>query len=166
MHLTIKDFNADWALLREDSSKLLYQAARTLGYKSETFNDCNFNDLEKVSSSLKQNIADICKAGGLMKGDKGQFFPLRKLTNAEAITVIARITGIKDTNSSSAWWTPYLNHVKKLNILNGMNIDEHTMDSSISRGDLIILLHRLGKLYDKHYGDFSQVINTNTINQP
>ena len=49
-----------------------------------------------------------------MKGDKGNFFPFRKLNNAEAITVIARIAVIKDTTTSSARWTPYLDYVKKL----------------------------------------------------
>ena len=165
MYTTITDFNGNNALLREDASKLIYQAARTLWYKGTTFNECTFSDLTTVSDSLKQNIAEICKAGGLMKGDKGEFFPFRKLNNAEAITLIARIAGIKDTTTSSARWTAYLNYVKKLGILNGTDIHEGTMEKTITRWDLIILLHRLGKVYDKYYGDFSQAID-NPANLP
>ena len=133
MYTTITDFNGDNALLREDASKLMYQAARTLGYTANTFSECTFSDISTVSTSLKQNIADICKAGGLMKGDKGEFFPFRRLNNAEAITIIARIAGIKDTTTSSAWWTPYLDYVKKLGILNGTDIHEGTMEKVITR---------------------------------
>lgn len=165
MYTTIAGFNGGNALLREDASKLFYQAARTLWYKSTNFSDCTFSDISTVSDSLKQNIADICKAWGLMKGDKGNFFPFRKLNNAEAITVIARIAGIKDTTTSSARWTPYLDYVKKLWILNGTDIHEGTMEKTITRWELIILLHRLGKVYDKYYGDFSQAIN-NPANLP
>ena len=159
IHTTITDFNGDHAVLREDASKLFYQAARALWYAVDTFSECTFSDIETVSISLKQNITDICKAWGLMKGDKGEFFPLRKLNNAEAITIIARISGIKDTTTSSARWTPYLNYVKKLGILSGTDIHEETMEKTITRWDIIILLHRLGKVYDKNYGDFSQAIN-------
>lgn len=165
MHTTIIDFNGDHAVLREDASKLFYQAARTLWYVGDEFTECTFSDIEAVSTSLKQNIVDICKAGWLMKWDKGDFFPLRKLNNAEAITMIARISGIKDTTTSSAWWTPYLDYVKKLWILSGTDIHEETMEKTITRWDIIILLHSLGKVYDKHYGDLSQAINSPS-NQP
>lgn len=165
LYNTITDFNADNALLREDASKLFYQAARILGYTANTFSECTFSDIATVSESLKQNIADICKAGGLMKWDKGEFFPFRQLNNAEAITIIARIAGIKDTTTWSARWTPYLNYVKKLGILNGTDIHEGTMEKTITRWELIILLHKLGKVYDKYYGDFSQAIN-NPANLP
>ena len=68
-----------------------------------------------------------------MKGDKGEFFPFRQLTYAEALTVIARISGIEETSSTSARWTPYLDYVKKLNILNGTDIHEGTMEETITR---------------------------------
>lgn len=165
MYTTIPDYQADLALLREDTSKLMYQAARTLWYTATTFTECTFSDITTVSESLQENIADICTLGGLMKWDKGEFFPFRQLNNAEAITIIARIAGIKDTTSSSARWTPYLDYVKKLGILNGTDIHEGTMEKVITRGELIILLHRLGKVYDKYYGDFSQAIN-NPANLP
>lgn len=125
-------FNADHALLREDASKLFFQAARTFGYKGTTFNECTFKDIATVSDSLKQNISDICKTSGLMKGHNGEFFPFRKLTKAEALTVLARITGIQDSTSLSAWWTPYLTHMRKFGILS-KDYNETTMDHVISR---------------------------------
>lgn len=165
MYNSISDFMADHALLREDSSKLLYQTARILWYVAPEYNECSFSDINTVSESLKSNITQICKAWGLMKGDKGEFFPFRNLTNAEAITVIARIAGIQDTSTTSARWSPYLAYVKQLWILNGTDIYESTMDKVITRWQLIILLHRLGKVYDKYYGDFWAAIN-NPTNKP
>ncbi len=156
---TIEEYNANYALLREDASKLFYQASRVLGYTAQNFEQCTFSDITTVAWDLQQNINSVCKLGWLMQGDKGEFFPFRKLKNAEALTVLARITGIKDSTSSSARWTPYLEYVKKLHILDETQIDETTMETTITRGELIILLYRLGKIYDKYYGDFSLAIN-------
>ena len=81
-----------------------------------------------------------------MKGNEGEFSPFRQLSYAEAITIIARLTNIRSTTSTSAWRTPYLEHVKKLGILKGMNMDESNMETKITRGQTIILLYRLSQV--------------------
>lgn len=155
MFTTIDTFMWENAVLREDASKLLYQAARTLWYTDDDFDECEFSDIASVSESLKENIQQACKAWGLMKWDAWEFFPLRQLTKAEALTVIARIIGIKDTTTTSTWRAPYRDYIQQFDITEGLRIDESVMDDAISRSELIILLYRTAEIYDNYYGDFS-----------
>jgi hypothetical protein len=92
-----------------------------------------------------------------MKGNEGLFAPINNLTYAEAITVMARISGMKNTETTSARRTPYLEYIKRINILQGTNINESTMETKITRGELIVLLYRVAIKYQQSGGNLSSL---------
>jgi hypothetical protein len=70
---------------------------------SKTDQNCNFSDIAGYDSTLTPFIAEAC-AYGLMKGSNGVFRPNANLTEAEAITVIARtLMGMQNENGNPRW---------------------------------------------------------------
>ena len=149
----ITDYQANNLLLREQAAKLFYQSALVVEFNGEPYNECSFSDINNVSDSLKENIKNVCTLWWLMKWNNSLFSPTKNLTYAEAITVIARIAWIKNTNTKYAWRTPYLSYVKNLWILKNTNINENTMENKITRWELIVLLYRLSITYNENWGN-------------
>ncbi len=159
---TITDYKADQLLLREQAAKIFYNSALILEFNSAAYKDCSFSDIDTVTDDLKKSIANICAMWWLMKWNEWEFSPFRQLSYAETITIIARLTWIKNTTSTSAWRTPYLNHVKKLWILKWMNMDESNMEKKITRWETITLLYRLAQVAQANWGDFSNIDSATT----
>jgi hypothetical protein len=157
----ITDYQANNLLLREQAAKLSYKSALAVEYNTDVYNDCNFSDIEKVSTDLKENIKNVCALWGLMKWNKWLFTPTNNLTYGQAVTIIARIAGIKNTTSASARRTPYLNYVRNIWILKWTNINESTMEKKITRWEIIVLLYRLS-LYQNNWWFMIDDNSTNT----
>lgn len=166
MYDNITDYQANNLVLREQATKLFYQTALVVEYNWETYNDCTFTDITNVSNSLKDNIKNVCNLWWLMKGNKWIFAPTNNLSYAEAITVIARIAGIQNTTTQYARRTPYLTYVKNLGILKETNINESTMETKITRWELIVLLYRLSVVYENNGGNLSDIGHTTITTTP
>jgi len=162
----ITDYQDNNLVLREQAAKLFYQSALVVEYDWDLYNDCTFTDITNVSSSLKENIKNVCNLGWLMKGNKWLFMPINNLSYAEAITVIARIAGIENITTQYARRTPYLSYVKNLWILKNTNISENTMENKITRWELIVLLYRLAIVYENNGGNLSDIGNKTVTTTP
>ena len=155
IHNSIIDYKADNLVLREEAAKIFYKTALFTEYKDTNNSDCMFTDISDVSESLKGNIKNICELWWIMRWNKWIFSPKNTLSYAQTVTIIARISWIKDTSTSSARRTPYFNHVKKLWIIKNININESNMENKISRWELIILLYRLSNIYNNNWWNFN-----------
>lgn len=166
MYNTITDYKADNLVLREEAAKLFYKAALTIDYTGTPYANCTFSDIASVSDSLKENIQNICALWWLMKGHEGLFSPFANLTYAEAITVIARMANIKNTETTSARRTPYLTYIKNINILSKTNINENTMETKITRWEIIVLLYRIALKYQQSGWNLNSLWEGNTTLLP
>lgn len=157
---TVSRFKVDNAITRQEAAKFLFQASLLLG-NNEIQNDinCNFSDKSQIHVGLQEAVQQAC-AIGLMRGDKWTFKPLKILSRAEAVTIISRIAGYKESPINTLRRSPYYQFVKWLGILKTAQ-NESTMDYKISRWDLMILLYRLSnKLWWNTWS--SNIIETNT----
>jgi hypothetical protein len=87
-------------------------------------------------------MRDSCRYG-LFKGAEGRFLPTKSITNAEAVTVLARILdGFKDEtgNHRADQYHDYLRTQGYLTRLSAASTANY--DDGISRGDIAIILAR------------------------
>lgn len=109
----------DW-VTRGEIAKFFVQYAK---YKNlaKSSTSCSFNDIANYDSTLIPFITEACEYG-LMKGSQGNFRPQANLTEAEAVTVIARtLFGFQDENGKPRW-TEYYNIATSYNIVSGRDV--------------------------------------------
>lgn len=90
--LATEDFKPNNSIRRDEAAKFFVNFAKLVGKTKYTVNanQCQFSDLNKAWSDLRNIITESCKLG-IFKGTKGKFNPTDNLTNAEAIAVLMRI---------------------------------------------------------------------------
>lgn len=95
---TMKDFNWDKSLTREQAAKMFIAFAKTLNddsaMKYDTKAACGFSDLNQADKTLQSHITEACKYG-LFKGSKGKYMPTDKITIEQTVIVLKRILGDK-----------------------------------------------------------------------
>jgi hypothetical protein len=88
---------------------------------TKSSNNCAFNDIDGYDSTLVPFITEACEYG-LMKGSQGNFRPNANLTEAEAVTVIARtMFGLQNENGNPRW-SEYYNIATTYNVISGRDV--------------------------------------------
>lgn len=83
--------------------------------------NCSFWDIANYDSTLQPFIIEACNYG-LMKWSQWNFRPNVNLTEAEAVTVIARtLFGLQNENANPRW-TEYYNIASTYNIISGRDL--------------------------------------------
>ncbi|MEY3197836.1 MAG: hypothetical protein RL023_557 [Candidatus Parcubacteria bacterium] len=114
------DYRPNDSVTRGEIAKFFVQYAK---YKNLTKGSttCNFNDIASYDSTLTPFITEACEFG-LMKGSQGNFRPNANLTEAEAVTVIARtMFGLQNENGNPRW-SEYYNIATTYNIISGRDV--------------------------------------------
>ncbi len=88
---TVSDFMWDGLFTREQASRFFGELATNV-YKKKpnTYKDCSFYDIDKADPTLKQYIIKSCQLW-LFQWSKWKFMPKKRLTNAQAVTVMVRL---------------------------------------------------------------------------
>jgi hypothetical protein len=109
--------------------------------------NCNFPDLWSAHSDLTDEIVDACEAW-LFQWSNGYFLPTSAITNAAAITVMARIMDGKKNENWTHWADNYYTVLANDNLMDNLSMDDRyaTYDDPITRGDIAILLTRADTL--------------------
>ncbi len=82
-----------------------------------------------------------------MIGSAGQFRPLGTLTQAEAVTLIARLANRGDltTTSAGARREKYRNYVVNNKLIKNTSLSYNTINEKVSRGDIMIMLSNIAQ---------------------
>ena len=126
MYSTIADFLPNNTMTREEASKFFGVFAENEFSKIEdTALPCNFYDIQKADPTLRNNIISACRLG-IFKWYQGNFSPLDKLTNAQAITVLMRIIVGTLTEPLTAYYTNYLLKAQEFGLVGTVNVNDYT----------------------------------------
>lgn len=105
--------------------------------------NCSFPDLGAAHSDLTDEIVDACEAG-LFQWSKWYFLPTASITNAQAITVMARILEWQQSEDGRHWADNYYDVLQEKSLMDKLPMAAKymTYDKNITRGDIAILLYR------------------------
>ena len=109
-------------------------------YQSRT---CNARDLSKADQEYQSDLKKLC-AYGVLNGENGSLYPLRKLTNGQAVALVMRIIdGTQDESIRAGrhWAQGYYDRASAL----GLDIGElsYKKNESITYEKLIKLLYNV-----------------------
>lgn len=171
--LTIHDnsisFKPNKSIRRDEAAKFFVEFAKLIWKTNYVKNDneCNFQDINKSWSKLKDYVVRSCKLwligpiqsishtisignwwiAWIKKNDIKNFSPARELRNATAVTVLVRLI---DGNKVETWfnnWTDYYYlKANELNILKGVNMKER--EGFTTRWNLAKIIYNASKLYN------------------
>lgn len=142
---TVADYLPSNTMTREEASKFFSVFAKTIYDKSENSTTaCNFYDIKRADPTLTSSITSACKLG-IFKWYKGNFTPLDKLTNAQAITVLMRIMVGTLPEPTTAFYTNYLLKAKEFSLIENVNVS-----SNITRWEAAILLYKANAYREKN----------------
>ena len=138
-------YRPDDPLLREEAAKIIGQAYVILGYPKEVKNtSCSFSDVDSFDPSLAPYIADTCSYW-IFRWSNGSFLAQKSLSKAEALTVLIRILEwALSSEEFTPWWTLYF--VKAKNIALTNEADVNSLDRSITRREIALLMYRFKKI--------------------
>lgn len=89
------------SLQRQEFAPLLLKFLQKVVKKDFTLRECKAKDLNKVELAYLKDMEHLC-AAGLLQGENGSLFPLRKLTRGQALALVMRsIDGVQD--ESTKW---------------------------------------------------------------
>lgn len=140
---SVTNFQPNDVITREQAAKFFSQGATVVGYTDTYTGNCNFDDTSTANSFLLPAITKACTSW-LMRGNGISFKPLSLLTYAESITILSKIAGYRSTSVTNPRWQQYYNFVSPLSLLPS-TFSLNTIDSNITRGDMILMLYRLSK---------------------
>jgi hypothetical protein len=105
--------------------------------------NCNFPDLWSAHSDLTDEIVDACEAW-LFQWSNGYFQPTSAITNAAAITVMARILDGEKSENWTHWADNYYAVLDANSLMDDLPMENRysTYDAPITRWDIAILLTR------------------------
>ncbi|OGC40368.1 hypothetical protein A2438_03765 [candidate division WOR-1 bacterium RIFOXYC2_FULL_46_14] len=140
-------FKPDRSLTRAELSALLVRAKeyKVPGRPVKVFKDV-------ASSHWAAGYVEIAKRTGLIKGyPDGKFRPNNRISNAEAITVVARFDGLQKKYdaktaysdvSKKHWAAGYVNAASEAGMLSYINDTELKPEKSISRAESVQMLSK------------------------
>lgn len=143
---------------REESAKLLGRFAKfQLWSKTQSSNDCVFNDIEKDwDPTLKQDMIDSCLIW-LFKWSQWNYYPKRNIRKSEALAVMIRMFDNKFYDETTN--PRYLNYFKRAQEL-GLTRDKNylSLDKPVNRYELALLIYRFKTKF--------QLLQSTTIDRP
>lgn len=142
---TIETFMADQPIRRDEAATMFYRfvTAESSLSTSKINNNCDFPDLSQAHADLIEVVKHSCEAW-LFYGAQGRFLPTSSITNAQAITVMARILDGKKDETQWHWADNYYDVLTAQGVMYGLAMrDKRNYDANISRWDIAILLYRV-----------------------
>ena len=144
-YTTSTAFSANRTIRRDEASKFFSQFATNILKNTSRITKpaCGkFSDLT-MQNTMRGFVVDSCVLW-FMKWSNGKFNPSWSLSNAQAIAVTIRILEWEKDESWTHWADAYYQRADELWLLDGLPLD--SKNTPITRGNLGILLYRLGQL--------------------
>ncbi len=142
---TVESFMPDQPIRRDEAATMFYRfvTAESSLSLSTVNSNCDFPDLAQAHSDLIEVVRSSCEAW-LFYGAQGKFLPTASITNAQAITVMARILDGKKDETQWHWADNYYDVLTAEGVMYWLPMrDKRNYDQSISRWDIAILLYRV-----------------------
>lgn len=130
-------------LTREQFAPILTRFINKVALKEYESRTCNARDISKASSEYQSDLQKLCSYG-LLNGENGSLYPLRKLTNGQAVALVMRVIDWPQDESIRAgrhWAQGYFDRASQL----GLSIGElsYKKNDHISFSNLINLLYNV-----------------------
>jgi len=137
----LTEYRPDDPLLREEATKIIWQAYDILWYPKEVKNnECSFKDSETFDPSLAPYIQSTCSYW-IFRGSNWNFLAQKSLSKAESLTVLIRILeGELSSEAFSPRWTLYFVKAKGISLTN--ETDVNSLDRPITRREIALLIYR------------------------
>lgn len=149
IHSTTQAYKIDGDLRRDEAAKLFVKfLSLQTGAKLENGfivpESCEFQDLDKARSDLKDSIKSACFQW-IILWKNGKFSPDQTLTKAQGITILMRILeGKQSEPNPKEWWLNYYKLARKKKLLTTEQRNNPT--APMKRGELALLLHKAWNL--------------------
>ena len=148
IHNNTTDYEPFYAITRMNAAKMIDKFADVIGYQNTWLylpNECNFADIEWLSTGDKQYISNVCQKG-LIKWTYGNFRPNEEITKAQFVVAIVRMFEWQELDeTTNPRRQNYFETAKSLWIVAPW--DAVTFDSSISRYEVALYLYRFYNKY-------------------
>lgn len=153
---TINTYMPENFIRRDEVSAMMFRFASAFGKLAQNYvanSNCNFVDINEAHADLQDAIQSSCY-NGLFKGYNNHFYPRSQFTNAQAVTVLARIfRGQQDEVNVAHRADNYLNLLYNMGLTSWMNLKyKSNYDLAITRWDVAILLARGYQRYLQNQG--------------
>lgn len=140
---TIDKFMWNDYLTREQASKIFVKFANTLWKYDDVHINNQFTDIKNADPTLLVYIWNAYSMW-IIKWVDNRFMPFNKLTRAQAIAIIIRISNWLQNENGIQWYSVYYNIANGDLILSGLWFNYSTLDSvNIKRSEVALLLYRL-----------------------
>ena len=149
IHSTAQAYKLDGNLRRDEAAKLFVKfLSLQTGTKLENGfivpESCEFQDLDKARSDLKDSIKSACFQW-IILWKNGKFSPDQTLTKAQGITILMRILeGKQSEPNPKEWWLNYYKLARKKKLLTTEQRNNPT--APMKRGELALLLYKAWNL--------------------
>ena len=149
IHSTAQAYKLDGNLRRDEAAKLFVKfLSLQTGAKLENGfivpESCEFQDLDKARSDLKDSIKSSCFQW-IILWKNGKFSPDQTLTKAQGITILIRILeGKQSEPNPKEWWLNYYKLARKKKLLTTEQRNNPT--APMKRGELALLLYKARNL--------------------
>ncbi len=140
---TVSKFMWNDYLTREQASKIFVKFANKLWKYDDAHKDNKFTDIKNTDSTLTSYIWEAYSMW-IINWKNNRFMPFNKLTKAQAIAIIIRISNWLQNENGTQWYSEYYNIANNDWILSGLWFNYSTLDSiNIKRSEVALLLYRL-----------------------
>lgn len=139
----VEDFMPDEYLTREQASKFFVKLANKFWKYDDTHINNGFSDIKSADPTLKLYIWNAYSMW-IMKWKNNKFMPFNKLTQAQALAVILRITDWQQNEKWNQRYKEYYNIANNYWILEWLWFNYNLLDSTnITRKDVAVLIYWL-----------------------
>lgn len=148
IHNNTTDYEPFYAITRVNAAKMIDKFANVINYQNTGVylaNDCNFADIDWLSTGDKEYIANVCQKW-LIKWTYGNFRPNEEMTKAQFVVAIVRMFEWQELDeTTNPRRQNYFETAKNLWIVAPW--DAVTFDSSISRYEVALYFYRFYNKY-------------------
>jgi hypothetical protein len=148
---TVDKFLPNDYLTREQASKIFVKFANNLWKKDTNHKNNKFVDIKNADSSLKDYIWQAYSMW-IINWKNNRFAPFNKLTIAQAVAIIIRISDGMQNENNAQWYSEYYVIANNYRLFDWLWFDYGTLDSTnITRGEVALLLYRYDNYKYHHY---------------
>jgi len=116
--------------------------------KPEPEKETSFNDIKNHWG--KDDIIKMTSSGILNGYEDGSFKPDKSITRAEFVKIVSTLLSLPEKSGNSfsdvdmnKWYAPFVYAASSYGIINGVSADEFAPESSITRQDAAVIIHRI-----------------------
>lgn len=165
--------NEDSVILKTSSGKLTVSGG--FGDKKPSSNDSGMVEFTDISGHWAENYIRQSAEMGLVEGYEGRYRPDDTMTRAEFVTILWRAMGepkpskkASFTDLTQEWYLDAVAWAEENSVVNGMGDGLFAPTGSVTREQLVTILHRLAgnpmgmelmlsSVYDGQYSDSGQI---------